>query len=562
MNIRFIIIYLLTVFLLNGCGGTGVKRTTLRDIDTSTSKEVKRGIYVIPKSDEEIRKAYATYLKYASKDDKSRLSALSRLAELEFELSEQILKNKNNNNNVDAIDKLDDKLYNAKLDRTIELLRTSLIDYPDAKGNDESLYQLAKAYDQKGDSEKSHNTIESLVKKYPKSKYYIESLFRLAEDAFSSKQYADAEDKYTEIIGSKKNNIFYEKSLYKRGWSRFKQEFYFEAVDDFLQVVKLNRFDKYDKLDQTKKDLFNEYFRAIGLSFSYMGGAEQVNEYFREKPNFKYLYYIYSHVSDIYLKAGRNNDAVMTLKYYTQYNKSSDHVPEALLKIISIWKDAGFASKMNNAIVSFYNLYYPDSQYWKNKKVVNQRIKKLVKNKLREYILTVTANYHKKYLLTKNNKDFNNAKTWYENYLKHYSSYSRKDNIHYLYASLLSDNNNIIDAIKHYKIAAYDSNIIINKDAAYETILLASKLSETATNKKIFLSWLNKLIHYSTIFSQQYPNDTKTINIISHVSKVAYKNKMYKETIILSELLPYSSSHQNTANVNIIKAHSYFRLKQ
>lgn len=559
---RHITIILLTILLLSACGGPTVKRSTLRDLDINTSKESSGKTYVTPKSDDDIRKAYALYLKHASKDDKSRVDALSRLATLEFKLSEQILNNKNNDNN-DAIEAADNKLYTAQLDRTIELLSTSLKDYPDEKSNDKTLYQLAKAYDQKGDFENTHETLEKLADNYPQSKYYIESQFRLAEDAFMAKKYTLSEDKYTEVIGSKKNNIFYEKSLYKRGWSRFKQEFYFEAVDDFLQVVKFNKFKNYENLSKTRKDLFNEYFRAIGLSFSYMGGAEALNDYFKANPNFKHLYYTYAHVSNIYVKEERKNDAVITLQYFAKHNSQSDHVPEALLNIISIWKQGGFASKMNIALESFYKKYHPNSKYWHKRKNVTQRIYKLVTRELRNHILTITASYHKKYQKTLTSADYSNAKRWYDNYLEHYSSTSKKDNIHYLYASLLIENNDYTNALKHYELAAYDANIIIDKTSAYESILLASKLSGLEKNSKKISILIKKLIHYSTLYSQQYPNDKRTNSIISHASEIAYKNEMFKETILLAELVAGNTLNSSTSkNINTIKAHSYFKIGQ
>jgi len=557
---RLILIFLSSAMLLTACGAPPVKRTTLGALDVSTTQEFIKGTpAAVSKSGDEIRKAYAIYLEHASKNDKSRVDALGRLAALEFELSEQILKNKNDRNN-DAIKIADDTLYNAKLNRTIELLDTALRDYPDDHNNDKKLYQLAKAYDQKDNLVNTYATLKKLTKKHPKSQYYIESQFRLAENAFSERKYALAEDRYTEVIGSKKRSVFYEKSLYKRGWSRFKQEFYFEAIDDFLRVINLNKFDEFQKLDDTKKDLFNEYFRAIGLSFSYMGGAESLDHYFKDNPDFKHLYYIYAHLSNIYLREERRNDAVIALEYFSRKNPESDYVPEALLNVIDIWKSGGFPTRMNTALEIFYITFHPDSQYWKKRKNINQRIFKRVKNSLREYILTITASYHKKYLKTHKTNNYSSAKRWYENYLKHYSSYSRKDNIHYLYASLLAENKNYTSALKHYEIAAYDSNIIIDKNSAYEAILLASKLLNS--NNQNTTTWINKLIHFSTLYGQQYPNDIRTANIIAHASDIAYENGLFQKTILLTELISNGMNDSTTVKINTIKAHSYFKLNK
>ncbi len=556
---RYLLIYTIMA-LITACAPPSAKRLTLAEFDVNNTPISANDSSQIYKSNDDIRQAYATYLEHASKNDKSRVDALSRLAALEFELSEQILKNKNNQNS-DAVEQASDNLYNAKLNRTIELLSTALRDYPDNENNDKTLYQLAKAYDQRGDSDKSHASLEKLAEKHPKSKYFIESQFRLAENAFSKREYALAEDRYTDVIGAKKQYIFYEKSLYKRGWSRFKQEFYFEALDDFFQAVHLNAFDEYPTLDEPEKSLFNEYFRAIGLSFSYMGGAESVQHYFNDNPDYKYLYSIYTHLSNIYLREERNNDATATLEYFAENNPNSKHVPEALLKVIDIWKSAGFSSKMTQALEAFYANYHPGSKYWNKRKESDPLIFKKVKNSLRDHILTITANYHNQYLKTRKASDYINSKRWYENYLKHYASYSRKDNIHYLYASLLASNKEEKEALKHYELAAYDDNIIIDKKSAYESILLASSLSTSEkSNSRLLLT--EKLIHFSTLYGQQYPNDKRTTNIILHAAELAYEKKLFKESIMLTELIAGETNSSIAIKLNTIKGHSYFKLEQ
>jgi cellulose synthase operon protein C len=208
-----------SVFTLMSCS-TPVKHNTLRDIDFSGKKQANSGVFLPPKSPEDIRNAYLEYLKHATKDDKSRIDALHRLAQLEFELSEA----HNKETHSSATKNVKDEVYNASLDRSIELLQTLLRDHPDAENNDKTLYQLARAYDQRGLNDKSLDTLSRLASRYPKSPHYVESQFRLAERAFISNNYGKAEDIYTEILVSRNNNLFREKSRYKRGWARFKSE--------------------------------------------------------------------------------------------------------------------------------------------------------------------------------------------------------------------------------------------------------------------------------------------------------------------------------------------------
>ena len=532
------------------------KRATLRDVDIVSTNQTHNQSTVKPKSAEEIKQAYADYLKYAAKNDKSRLDALQRLAQLEFDLSEKLAKNKGENNN--ATEEIEDRIVANTLNRTIELLLVSLHDYPNAKDNDRALYQLAKAYDQQGEYDKAIEALRKLVANYPGSAYYVESQFRLAEQAFSAKKYSQAEDIYTDILVSKKNNLFYEKALYKRGWARFKQEYYQDAIDDFTKVVELNNFAEYTSLGDTQKQLFEEYFRAIGLGFSYLGGADQLNTYFNANPDVKFAYYSYASVCDIYLKQQRYSDAVATLEHFVKNNATSSHVPEAYLKIIAAWQESGFSNRAINAMDILYTAFNPDSRYWQSR-AQDLAIYNKVKVALKEHIITAATSLHKEYRQSKQEATYTSASKWYQRYLAHYQSTARKDNIHYLYADLLAQHANYADALQHFEIAAYDSEIILNKDAAYESILLASTLykNDPAKNPE----YLNKLIKYSLLYTQLYQSDPRALKIISYAAETAYTTGMYTEAIKLAELAPANQPADIRLNLNLIKAHSYYRLK-
>lgn len=547
--------------LISSCSSsTGDKRITLRNIDITSNIQEQKKVFIKAKSKIDIRKAYADYLKFASKEDNSRLDAISRLAELEFELSNKS-QDDNESIQVENNEQLDNKLYDDRINKTVELLSTSLKDYPKAKGNDKILYQLAKAYDHQTDTDNSKKILEKLVNKFPKSKYYIESQFRLAEIYFSQRNYVKAEDTYTDIIGSRKDNIFYEKALFKRGWARFKQEYYLEAVDDYLEAVKYHNFSDYKDLTKSQLEQFNEYFRAVGLSFSYLGGAEPLNKYFKTNPSFRYKYYSYSHVSDIYLKQQRYSDAAKTLELFIANNKNSNNIPISQLQIINVWKKSGFAKKAAEEIDELYSKYNPNNKYWVRKNESGE-IYKQVSSELKENILLASSYYHKLYQETNKTKYFSQARTWYERYLKHYKSYAKKDNIYYQYGSLLAKNKHNINALNFYELAAYDGDIILNKKAAYAAIILSDKIYKSGKTNKNNKDILNKHIKYATLYTQLYSNDKRSPKIILHAAELAFQTKQYKKSIVLAESVPNKIKSATSIKANIIKSHSYFNSQE
>ena len=532
-----------------------VVKPSLADIDVKHKKESQNKAFIKPKSEAEIRKAYSDYLNNSDIDDNSRINALSRLAELEFDYSNKLLQDREKLKSSDS-DEVKDALYDVQLDKTITLLRTAINDYPKASNNDTLLYQLAKTYDQKGEHQESIDTLNKLVSNYPKTPFYVEAYFRLAEDAFSLQDYPTAETNYTEVIVTENNSIFYEKSLFKRGWARFKQQYYTDAVDDFLEAVLYHDFDEFEKLNVPEHEQFDEYFRAVGLAFSYLGGSEPLYDYFKDQPDFKYTYHTYAMVSNIYLKQERYSDAVDTHKQFINHYPKSDNIPYSHLKIIEIWKDSGFITKVYNAIEGFYVQYNPSSTYWKDQNE-NSRVNRVIRRSLKEYVVLMTSYYHNKYQQSASNADYNNTEKWYKRYLKHYDSYANKDNIYFLYGELLSQKKLDEKALKYYELAAYDNDIIVHKDAAFASIVSSDKLlSKYKDNQE----YLNKHIAYSLKYAQRYPDDKNTQKLIAHAAEVAYTSKNYKTTIELVDITLLNKPLEQNTYIKGLKAESYFQL--
>lgn len=543
-----------TAIALASCS-TPAKRTTLRDIDFSGKKQPGSNVSAAPKSTDDIRRAYLEYLKYATKDDKSRVDALQRLAQLEFQLSEA----RNKDGLAQAASNERDEIYYDSIDRNIELLKSLLRDHPDAENSDKTLYQLARAYDQRGLYDQSLETLSRLVSRYPKSSHYAESQFRHAEHAFIRGNYSKAEDIYTDILVSQNNNLFREKARYKRGWARLKQNYHREAIDDFIGVIDMNDFDNLSQSNEVKKNNFDEYFRALGISFIYMGGHAAMSDYFKENPKFKYIYQAYSRVSDIYLAEQRYSDAANTLEQFNKHYPQSVHLAESALKNIDIWGASGFTGNFVRSLEDFYTTYHPRSTYW-SKPGIRLEVRKNVTASLKNFIVLASSYFHKEYQSGKSEAAFNRAKVWYERYLKDYRAYSSKDNIYFLFAELLAQHKNYAEALTLYEAAAYNGDIIVNQDAAYASILMTTKLHQTTADLKLQKDYLQKLVRYSHLYVQLYPSEPRSIAVMTRAAEESYREGLYGKAIELAELYSDTPYTEATLNIHSIKAHSYFKL--
>lgn len=526
--------------------------SNLGDIDVVGGKGTEDKVFIKPRTDAEVRKAYTDYLNSAGIDDLSRFSALSRLAELEINASQKSTQEPTAIKSVAD----SDAAYEKKLDRTIELLETSLRDYPKAKNNDTLLYQLAKVYDQKGEHQSSIYQLEKLTQQFPNSKFYAESQFRIAEDAFSQRDYRKAEYAYTEVIVSPDNNIFYEKAMFKRGWSRFKERYYKDAADDFIDAVAKHDFDEHEKLNKSELEQFNEYFRALALTFSYMGGPEEIHTYFANRPEFRYTYYVYSTMGDIYLKQERYSDTAYIQQQFIKQYPKSENIPYAKLKIIEAWQKSGFDSKVYDAIDDFYLTYNPESKYWVNQNE-NSNINRVIRRSLKKYVILISGYYHNQYQKSGTKKNFDKAELWYKRYLQYYSTYAQNDNIYFLYAELLSQHKSYDNAFKYYEMAAYQNDLIVNKEAAYASIFTSDKLYSSHPEKK---EYLTKHIAYALKYAQSYSEDKNTKKLITHAIELAFKAKEYKTTIELSDIYLAGNVATQNSYITGIKAESYFNL--
>src|SRR5690606_11926458 len=138
----------------------------------------------IPASEERAIESYRRFLELAAEDPLLRPEAMRRLADLEIESAE-----------IAAAEGGD-----ARLDESIALYRQLLESHPGYAKNDLVLYQLARAYEARGDVDAALATLDRLVTEYPDTIHYDEANFRRGEALFVAGRFAEAEDAYRRVL--------------------------------------------------------------------------------------------------------------------------------------------------------------------------------------------------------------------------------------------------------------------------------------------------------------------------------------------------------------------------
>lgn len=502
----------------------------------------------------QIKAAFETYLNYSGKQDVNRLATLSRLAEIEFEIGDLSLQMQEQLGR----DSGPQLTYKAQLEKSISIFEQIMREYPRYLHNDDNVYQISRLYYLAGNYEKSLSYLKQLLNQYPGSQHTNEARFRLAEDYYSRQDYQQAERTYTEIIQSVNKDDFYEKSLFKRGWAQFKQQHYINAINDFMSAITEHDFENTAGLEKGEKAHFDEYFRAVSISYSYVNDPATLSNYFALHPNFQHIPHTYSAISDMFYKQQRYNDATDILSSFISNYPTSRDAPLAQIKKINILQEANFINRVNQEIESLFLTYQPGGLYWTRSNADSKHTEEIQRS-IRSYMLVSSAYFHSKYQAQKNEKDFLAAQVWYKRFLNYYESHARRANIYYLYAELLSEHKSYIDAIKYYEIAAYDRDLVLNKDAAYATVVLSDRLfTDSPAGKKE--KWLDKHLHYSYLFYDMYPDHDESEKTIIHASELAFAAKKYDKAIVLTELVSDNATSLTIYKANTIKAPSYFNV--
>ena len=165
----------------------------------------------------------------------------------------------------------------------IALYEKLLQEYPSYQNSDQVLYQMARAYDEIGRTEKAMEIMDRLIRANPQSIHHDEVQFRRGEFYFTRRKFRDAENAYATIAAEGPSSSFYELSLYKLGWTFYKQDLYDEALQQYMALIDSKVASGYDfdqRHEEEDERRVADTFRVISLSFSNLGGPDAIRDYF------------------------------------------------------------------------------------------------------------------------------------------------------------------------------------------------------------------------------------------------------------------------------------------
>jgi TolA-binding protein/LysM repeat protein len=353
-----------------------------------------------------------------------------------------------------------DDLERAGAREAIALYVKLLNDYPLYDRNDQVLYQMSRAYEELGQIKEAMAVMERLVREFPRSRYFDEVQFRRAEYFFAHRRYMDAEDAYTSIVRTGVGSSFYELALYKLGWTFYKQELYEEALDRFIALLdyKVSRGFDFERIeDEQERKRTEDTFRVISLSFSNLGGAPSVVEYFSRIGKRSYEDSVYSNLGEFYLDKRRYADAAASYNAFVSRNPFHKRAPNFQMRVIEIQSAGGFPSLVLDSKKKFAETYGLKAEYWKYFDPSDRPdVLGLVKTNLTDLANHYHACYQDPKQAEKKSTNFGEALHWYREFLSSFPAEIESPALNYQLADLLLENRSFGDAAVEFGKIAYD----------------------------------------------------------------------------------------------------------
>lgn len=353
-----------------------------------------------------------------------------------------------------------DGLQAAGLKEAIELYKGLLEKYPLFERNDQVLYQLSRAYEEIGEIDVAMEILERLILQYPQSRHIDEAQFRRAEYFFTRKKFLDAEDAYASVINLGEGSAFYELALYKRGWSLFKQELYEDALKDYIKMLdyKIDNGYELDNIDnKIEQKRIDDTYRVISLSFSYLGGAQAIVDFFDKHGRRFYEASVYSHLGEHYLSKRRYSDAAQSYRSYIDRNPLSSESPYFNIRIIEIYKKGGFPRLVVDAKRAFSKTYSLGSEYWTHFDINdNPTVLAFLKSNLIDLANHYHALYQDKRLKKHKQENYKEAIYWYREFLTSFSDDKQAPALNNQLAGLFLEHKDYLQAAIEFERTAYN----------------------------------------------------------------------------------------------------------
>jgi TolA-binding protein len=506
------------VFAPAGHADSKNKPQTIKDLDSQQvdiSPDPPKGV-----DNTKTMASYKRFLELNAGDAALREEAMRRLGDLNLESSES--------------ERIEHELATnegLRATEAIHLYAALLKTYPNYERNDSVLYQLARAYELNAQPDKALATLDKLVASYPKSHYMDEAQFRRGELLFSNKAYPAAQNAYEAVIKFGSASGFYNQSLYKHGWSLFKQgdsERSLESFSHVLDSVLVSKKDpkllvELDTLSKPNRELVEDTFRVMSITFSYLDGPKSIDEFVKHKTPRPYYYLLYARLGDLYIEKERYTDAADSYRAFVSQDRNNEKAPLLEMQAIEAYSKGGFPDLVLQGKKEFVENYSYGTPFWAGRKPSDEP--------------KVVAELKTKAQRTKSVADYQEAAKWYRSYLTSFPDDPESAVTNFLLADTLYESKQYLDAAQQYENTAYSYGTHAKAAEAGYAALVAYGKEEDGSSGDAKAKIHAKEVDSSLKFAQAFPTHPEVPQVLTRAATDLYAAKDYARATAAAQTL-------------------------
>lgn len=493
-------------------------------------------------------------------DPAKRVAVRHRLADLEFLRAENKM-----------VETAEDEMAGA-----IEAYEQLLAEYPDRRGNDQVLYQLARAYDLRGMSEQYLATLTTLVKDYPESEFWVEAQFRRGDLLFSNRQYGSAEQAFRTVIEAgperRDDESFLVNAHYMLGWSQFKQGDYQQALYSYIDVLDLvmPEDQEVESVGQEYRTMMEDLFRVFGLSLSYLDGADTLQAIFRKTGEKSYEILVYDRYSELLLEREQFTDAIDVYERYIDARPRSPWAPRYHIRIIETLALAGFTADIPDRKAAFVQDYGIHSSYWQQ---ADADTANYIAGQLEELIPEL-ANRH--YVLAgrtegaESDNHYRQAAVYYEAFADTFPTHPRTPEMLFLLGETHVELAQWPEAIEAFERVAYDfpwegEPPERAAEAGYASVLAFREYAKTWPREPV--ATYNDYAEFQQLnrqrFVNAFPEDPRAEEVLYIAMQHEFDHNRYEQVVEMADRMIARAPAPGADILTetwLLKAHSLFEL--
>jgi TolA-binding protein len=412
--------------------------------------------------------------------------------------------------------------------------------YPHGQDSTDILYQLSRACEESGESQRAITAIDRLLQQAPDTnmRLYADTRFRRGELKFSEGDFVEAAQSYRAVVDLGASMPAYEQSLYKLGWSLYKQEQYEDALTVLFQFIdrKIPAGASLDarlaQLPVADQEQLADVFRVTSMTFAALGGVQRVAVFFNRHGARSYEQRIYLDLADFYVEQDQVNEAARTWMALAQRDPGATLAPRLLIQTIELYRQAGFQQRVIETETVFVRDYGLDSDYWTQHSLKDfPDVLQVLQTSLQELAHVAHAQARE----TGSDVDYRSAERWYRTWLAGFGESPAAAEMNYQLAELLYESGRYQAAIEEYEGTAWSRGEHQHASAAALGALHASdKLlqQETLANREAVSE---HALAATLRFVLRYPEHPAAAGLLGTTGTVLLQQQRYHEALGFSE---------------------------